>query len=93
LNNYKHQWIVSIRDCARQRSNKIYTVLYRDTLVLGLWSRLTDVQASTTTHIVEVIDQPPVTPTRRFYRLATPHMPNVNSGTGLNNVPRRISLF
>ena len=57
------------------RTNKTYTVLYRDTLLPGLWSRLTDVQAAPSNHVVQVIDQPPLTATRRFYRLATPRLP------------------
>ncbi|HKQ40436.1 MAG TPA: lamin tail domain-containing protein [Verrucomicrobiae bacterium] len=65
----------SVRISWLARTNKTYTVLYRDTVVPGLWSRLTDVQAASTNRIVQVIDQPPVTSTRRFYRLATPRLP------------------
>jgi hypothetical protein len=65
----------SVRLSWLARTNKTYTVLYRDTLVPGLWSRLTDVQAAASNRVVQVIDQPPATSVRRFYRLATPRMP------------------
>lgn len=65
----------SVRLSWLARTNKTYTVLYRDTLVPGLWNRLTDVQASPSNRVVQVTDQPPPTAARRFYRLATPRIP------------------
>jgi hypothetical protein len=65
----------SVRLSWLARTNKTYTVLYRDTLLPGLWTPLTDVSAAPSNRTVEVIDQPPQTATRRFYRLATPRLP------------------
>jgi hypothetical protein len=51
-------------------SNKSYTVEFRDSLDAGLWSRLTDVSATTTNRAVTVLDTNAVG--KRYYRLATP---------------------
>ncbi|MCI0743851.1 MAG: lamin tail domain-containing protein [Verrucomicrobia subdivision 3 bacterium] len=56
-------------------SNRTYTVEHRDSLLPGAWNRLNDVTATTSNRIVTLIDSPPATVSRRFYRLATPRVP------------------
>jgi len=55
-------------------SNRTYTVLYKDSLSPGLWSRLGDVSARATNRIESVRDNGP-NGAQRFYRLATPALP------------------
>lgn len=54
-------------------SNRTYTVLYKDTVSAGDWSKLTDVPAATANRMVLVTDQP--VGAARFYRLVTPAAP------------------
>ena len=56
-------------------SNRTYTVEYRDTLLPGAWSRLTDVTTAPTNRMMQVTDSPPVAINKRYYRLATPRVP------------------
>jgi hypothetical protein len=51
-------------------SNKSYTVEFRDSFDAGLWTRLTDVSATTTNRPVTVLDTNAVE--TRYYRLVTP---------------------
>src|SRR5581483_4604567 len=53
-------------------SNRTYSVLFNDTLVPGLWDKLTDVPAVSTNRLLEITDQPSPLTTQRFYRLVTP---------------------
>lgn len=55
-------------------AGRSYSVLYRDDLNSGTWSKLTDVSASATTRQVEVTDAS-APPAGRFYRLVTPAAP------------------
>jgi hypothetical protein len=55
------------------RSNKTYTVEYRDDLTASIWQRLTNVTTRATNRIETVID--PASRPTRYYRLITPYQP------------------
>jgi hypothetical protein len=55
-------------------SNHTYTVVYRDGLSSGSWSKLADVSARTTNSMVSVLDTN-LNAGQRFYRLVTPSVP------------------
>ena len=55
-------------------SNRTYTIQYRDSLLPAPWNRLIDVVGATTNRSVQVIDSPPATISKRYYRLATPRL-------------------
>ena len=55
-------------------SNRTYTIEYRDSLLPGAWSRLTDVSSAVSNRTVQVVDNPPPTISKRYYRLATPRV-------------------
>jgi hypothetical protein len=56
-------------------SNRTYTLQYRDSLLPGNWTRLLDVASATTNRMMQVVDSPPATINKRYYRLATPRLP------------------
>lgn len=56
-------------------AGKSYTVLYRDAMASGPWSRLTDVPAQTGAAVVEIPDAGAGAAGARFYRLVTPQLP------------------
>jgi len=56
-------------------SNRTYTLQYRDSLLPGNWTRLLDVASATTNRMMQVVDSPPATISKRYYRLATPRLP------------------
>jgi len=56
-------------------SNRTYSILFRDDLADGQWSKLADVNARTTNHFETVIDPTPAN-RERYYRLATPKLPD-----------------
>jgi Ig-like domain-containing protein/thrombospondin type 3 repeat protein len=56
-------------------SNRTYTLQYRDSLLPGNWTRWLDVASATTNRMMEVVDSPPATISKRYYRLATPRLP------------------
>ena len=53
-------------------SNRTYTVEHRDSLLPGSWTRMPQVSPATTNRMVEMIDSPPATISKRYYRLAIP---------------------
>jgi hypothetical protein len=55
-------------------SNRTYSVLYKDSLSPGLWSKLGDASARATNRVESVRDDSP-NGAQRFYRLATPALP------------------
>jgi PA14 domain-containing protein/CotH protein/Big-like domain-containing protein/chitobiase/beta-hexosaminidase-like protein/lamin tail-like protein/Ig-like domain-containing protein len=55
-------------------SNRTYTVLYTDSLNTNLWSTLANISARPTNR-VEVVSDTNTNVTRKFYRLATPALP------------------
>jgi hypothetical protein len=55
--------------------NRTYTIQSKDALTTAPWSRVADVAAAGTNRVVEVLDQPSVGITRRYYRLTTPRVP------------------
>lgn len=57
------------------QANRSYSVVYRDSLASGGWTKMTDVPASTTARIVEVTDSAGGDPGGRHYRLVTPSQP------------------
>ena len=56
-------------------AGQTYTVQFRDSLMTGVWSKLTDVPAQPSAHTVEITD--PILPasTQRFYRVVAPQQP------------------
>jgi hypothetical protein len=56
-------------------SNHTYTIICRDDVLTGTWSRLADIDARVTNRIVTVTNQLPAGVTNRFYRLQTPRLP------------------
>jgi hypothetical protein len=56
-------------------SNKTYTVQCRDVLTGGGWLRVSDVLASVTNRVVEVLHPSNGNEPQRFYRLVTPRLP------------------
>jgi hypothetical protein len=57
------------------RSNKTYTVVYRDTMAREEWTSLANVTAAPTNRWVRVPDMLPGGLSSRFYRLASPKLP------------------
>lgn len=55
-------------------SNRTYTVLYTDSINTNLWSALANISARPTNR-VEVVSDTNTNTTRKFYRLATPALP------------------
>jgi hypothetical protein len=55
-------------------SNRTYSVLFKDSMLGGVWSKLADVPARTTNRIASVSDVIPAA-NQRFYRLVTPALP------------------
>jgi hypothetical protein len=55
-------------------SNRTYTIQYRDSLLPVPWNRLIDVAGATTNRTVQIIDSPPATISKRYYRLVTPRV-------------------
>jgi hypothetical protein len=55
------------------RSNKTYTIQFRDDLSGSIWQRLTNVTSRTTNQVHTVVD--PTAMPDRFYRLVTPYQP------------------
>jgi hypothetical protein len=53
-------------------SNRTYTVESRDSLLPGAWRPVADILAATTNRMVEVVDSPPASVSKRYYRLTTP---------------------
>jgi hypothetical protein len=53
-------------------SNRTYAVEYRDTLIPGAWTPMPQVSPATTNRMIEMIDSPPATISKRYYRLAIP---------------------
>ena len=56
-------------------SNRTYSVLFRQDLANGSWSKVSDVVATSTNRLVRVLDTRPVQSSPRFYRLVTPKNP------------------
>jgi hypothetical protein len=56
-------------------SNRTYTVEHRDSLLPGAWNRLADVTVAPTNRMMTLIDSPPPSINKRYYRLATPRVP------------------
>jgi hypothetical protein len=54
------------------KANKSYTIAYRDSLLPGLWTKLSDLQGGVVDETVTVIDQPSQLNVQRYYRLVTP---------------------
>lgn len=54
------------------KTNRTYSVLYRENASSGIWLKLGDVTAAPFNRVVEMIDQPSVVNAKRFYRLVTP---------------------
>ena len=59
----------------RAQVNKSYTILYRDAVGGGPWSKLADVHAAGTARDVEVMDPGAASVSQRIYRLVTPEEP------------------
>ncbi len=55
-------------------AGRSYSILYRPALAAGAWQRLSDVEASSVTALVEVSDSVGSSATR-FYRLVAPKLP------------------
>jgi hypothetical protein len=55
-------------------AHRTYSILFKDVLGPSPWAKLVDVSAAPTNRLTEIIDQPPVARTQRFYRLVTPRM-------------------
>ena len=56
-------------------SNRTYSVLFREDMAGGSWSKVSDVVATTTNRLVRVLDSRPAKVPPGFYRLATPKNP------------------
>jgi CotH kinase protein/Lamin Tail Domain/Immunoglobulin domain/Bacterial TSP3 repeat len=55
-------------------TNRTYSLQYRDSLLPGLWTKLTDVAAAPTNRLVQATDEPSLVVPKRFYRLVTPRL-------------------
>jgi hypothetical protein len=55
-------------------AGRSYTLLQREDVAAGPWSKVTDLPAQATNRLVELLLPPASTP-KRFYRLATPEQP------------------
>ena len=56
-------------------SNRTYSVLFREDMAVGSWSKVSDVVATTTNRLVRVLDSRPAKVPPGFYRLVTPKNP------------------
>ena len=56
-------------------SNRTYSVMFRQDLASGSWSKVSDVVATTTNRLVRVLDSRPAQTPPGFYRLVTPKNP------------------
>jgi hypothetical protein len=57
-------------------SNRTYSVLFRDALGPGLWSKLTDIPGAPTNCWLEILDELSNVTPKRFYHLVTPRLDN-----------------
>jgi hypothetical protein len=57
------------------RSNKTYSIVYRNSVDNGTWSKLLNVGSQTINRVVWVTNIVTSPPTSRFFRLATPKLP------------------
>jgi hypothetical protein len=53
-------------------AGQTYTVQYRDSLAIGQWAKLADVQAADTKRMVEISDPDASNSSIRYYRIVSP---------------------
>ena len=71
-------------------SNKSYSLLYKESPNIGLWTRFADLAARPSNWVATVQDPYPVT-SDRLYRLATPQLPGpINTGPAILTSPQPV---
>ena len=56
-------------------SNRTYTLLTRDDVAPGTWSRAGDVNAAPSNRVMQLVQPLPDSAPQRYFRLVTPRMP------------------